>query len=119
MDALLSTFALALFGLFAGESAIAPHAAHEPAEISALSESPVYETTGIIRRIERERSMITITHEEIPGYMRKMTMPFWVEDMKLFDGLEVEDEVSLRFRRGEKGKHFIISISKTPKASEK
>jgi len=116
MDALLFSLAFALLSPILASAEPAPELA--PAEASELSESPVYETEGVIRRIEKERSMITITHEEIPGYMRKMTMPFWVDDLKLFEGLAVDDEVSFRFRRGEKGKHFILSISKK-KASSK
>lgn len=116
MDALLFSLAFALLSPISASAEPAPE--RFSAEAHELSESPVYETEGVIRRIEKERSMITITHEEIPGYMRKMTMPFWVDDLKLFEGLAVDDEVSFRFRRGEKGKHFILSISKK-KASPK
>lgn len=97
--------------------AIRPSVGAADTEAGSLSESPIYETEGVIRRIEKERSMLTITHEEIPGYMRKMTMPFWIEDPKLFEGLSVDDEISFRFRRGEKGKHFILSISKKSSSS--
>lgn len=120
MDAIITTLAFAFLTLFAS-----PAEAGSPFELGSIrsanpmSDANEWETEGIIRRIEKERSMITITHEEIPGYMRKMTMPFWIEDPKLFEGLEVDDEVSFRFRRGDKGKHFIIRISKKPKRSSK
>jgi Cu(I)/Ag(I) efflux system periplasmic protein CusF len=75
-------------------------------------EEKTWETRGVIKRIERERQMITIAHENIPGYMPPMTMPFWMESDALFEGLVVGDTVEFRFRRGEGGKHYIVSIEK-------
>jgi protein SCO1 len=76
------------------------------------AEAETWSARGVIKRIERDRGTITIHHEDVPGYMPSMTMPFWVESDALFDGLAVDDAVAFRFRRGEGGKHFIVSIEK-------
>jgi protein SCO1 len=76
------------------------------------AEAETWRARGVIKRIERDRGMITIHHEDVPGYMPSMTMPFWVESDALFEGLAVDDAVEFRFRRGEGGKHFIVSIEK-------
>jgi Cu/Ag efflux protein CusF len=105
-------FALTLFTAFAlpvGSSACArPEAS--AAEPSALADQEGWETTGTIERIEPDRRSITIRHADVPGYMPAMTMPFEVEDARLFEGLSVGDEVSFRFVRAEGGRHVLREI---------
>ncbi len=46
-----------------------------------------YELRGKVIEVDRERGMVTVAHEEIPGYMDAMTMPFTVRDSWAFAAL--------------------------------
>jgi protein SCO1/2 len=50
-----------------------------------------YRLKGVVRKIESER--VTISHEEIKGFMSAMTMPFHVSDRAALEGLNPGDEV--------------------------
>jgi protein SCO1/2 len=52
-----------------------------------------YEVRGTIRSIDPESRVLRIAHEEIPGYMTAMTMPFEVRDNALLKGLRPGDDV--------------------------
>jgi len=45
-----------------------------------------YPLTGQVLAVHAERNEILIRHEEIPGFMDAMTMPFGVKDPKLLAG---------------------------------
>ena len=49
-------------------------------------EAVTYEIRGQIISIQSEKNELTITHEEVPGFMPAMTMPFAVEDVRLLMG---------------------------------
>jgi protein SCO1/2 len=83
-----------------------------PDEPSAAADREGWETTGVVRRIEAEHHSITIQHEDVPGYMPAMTMPFEVEDPRLFEGLSVGDQVRFRFVRAEGGRHVLRAIQR-------
>ena len=51
-----------------------------------------YTVRGMFARVE-DNGMITVRHEEIPGYMDAMTMPFKVADANLHDGLQYGDKI--------------------------
>lgn len=55
-----------------------------------------YETRGIVRGISPDRSIIDIQHENIPGYMPSMTMPFSARDQKEIVDLRLGDAISFR-----------------------
>ncbi len=44
-------------------------------------------------RVEDDGTTMTVRHEEIPGYMAAMTMPFKVGEASLLDGLEYGDKI--------------------------
>jgi protein SCO1/2 len=46
--------------------------------------------------VHPEEKSVRIKHEEIPGYMQAMTMPFDVKDAKELSGIEAGDPVSFR-----------------------
>lgn len=52
-----------------------------------------YTLTGIVRHVDREAGVVTIRHDEVPGYMPKMTMPFHVVDKALLDDVRPDDKV--------------------------
>ncbi|MEP6708722.1 MAG: SCO family protein [Verrucomicrobiota bacterium] len=55
-----------------------------------------YEARGIVRGFAPDRSTIDVEHEEIPGFMPSMTMPFSVKDSKQIAGFNIGDAISFR-----------------------
>jgi protein SCO1/2 len=79
--ALIICLAVALFGC--GRSTT-----HETAEH--------YETRGVVRGFSPDRQTIEIQHENIPGFMPSMTMPFVAQDPKQIANLKIGDAISFR-----------------------
>jgi protein SCO1/2 len=69
----------------------------------ACTRAREYEVRGQIVAVNRDRQEITIAHEDIPGFMPGMTMPFKVHDARLLDGRTPGDLVhaSLAVRQTE------------------
>jgi Cu/Ag efflux protein CusF len=77
------------------------HAEHAPAATSGdlhSAEAKSFAVIGVVRKIEPERNRIVIQHEEIPGYMAAMTMPFQVKDAKQLEGVQPGDTVQFQLR---------------------
>ena len=55
-----------------------------------------YDTRGVVRGFSPDRSTIEIQHENIPGFMPSMTMPFVARDSKLIADLKTGDAISFR-----------------------
>src|SRR5215472_11438645 len=55
-----------------------------------------YDTRGVVRGFSPDRSTIEIQHENIPGFMPSMTMPFVVRDPKQIADLRTGDAISFR-----------------------
>src|SRR5215470_7764531 len=55
-----------------------------------------YDTRGVVRGFSPDRSTIEIQHENIPGFMPSMTMPFVVRDPKQIADLKTGDAISFR-----------------------
>jgi len=58
-----------------------------------------HETRGVVREIRSEGRTLVIEHEEFPGFMEAMTMPFDVADPKLSAGLATGDRVQFTITR--------------------
>lgn len=97
-----SLCALALFVGCGGPSAGpgAPVQAEKEPEI----EVKVYDLTGVVRGIDVGGRELQIHHDEIPGFMKAMTMPFTVaEDVDMDDfrvGDELEAKLEVEFEDG-------------------
>ena len=63
-----------------------------PAESSAFH----YEVRGLVRGLPPDHKTVEVEHEEIPGFMPAMTMPFEVRDGKELAGLTVGDAIAFR-----------------------
>jgi protein SCO1/2 len=63
---------------------------------SADSSARFYQVRGIIRGFAPDRSTVSIEHEDIPGFMPSMTMPFSVKDQKEIADLKIDDAISFR-----------------------
>ncbi len=61
--------------------------ASEPA-VETADEATVYRVRGVVRKIVDGGAMAVIDHEEIPGYMAAMSMPFHPREPALFASLE-------------------------------
>ena len=70
-----------------------------------------YETRGIVRGFSPDRATIEIQHENIPGFMPSMTMPFSARDRKEIVDLKVGDAISFRLTVTEKD-FWIDSVRK-------
>lgn len=55
-----------------------------------------HEARGVIRELPLDGQSIVIRHEEIPGFMPKMTMTLRVRDLRMLQGLKEGDEVSFQ-----------------------
>jgi protein SCO1/2 len=55
-----------------------------------------YDTRGIVRGFSPDRSAIEIQHENIPGFMPSMTMPFVARDPKQIAELKTGDAIAFR-----------------------
>ena len=71
-----------------------------------------YTTNGVIVGIDRDRLSVTIRHEDVPGYMPAMTMPFDLRSASQVDGLDVNDAVRFTFQPESGGRHVVVEIQK-------
>ena len=55
-----------------------------------------YDTRGVVRGFSPDRSAIEIQHENIPGFMPSMTMPFVARDPKEVADLKTGEAISFR-----------------------
>ena len=67
---------------------------------------------GVVRGIMPEIGVMVLSHGDMPGYMRPMTMGFKVASPELYRDLEVGDEVRFTVR-GNPPRVAIVAIEKT------
>jgi protein SCO1/2 len=69
------------------------------------STSKTFTVKGVVRKVDAQAGEVTIAHEEIVGFMPKMTMPFSLKDRTLLEdvqpGDEVEGPLKVDFQGGE------------------
>lgn len=58
---------------------------------------------GVIESIDKDNSMVQISHEDIPDYMPAMNMPFHVKSKALLDSIQPGDKVDFTLKDSEKG----------------
>jgi protein SCO1 len=80
---------------------------------SVDSSARSYEVRGIVRGFAPDRSTVSIEHEDIPGFMPSMTMPFSVKDQKDIAGLKIGDAISFRMTLTDKDL-FLDQVKKIP-----
>ena len=111
----LLTTPRALFALLIALSAsacLSPESASGEVASAETQQANQYTTNGVVRGIDRDRLSITIQHEDVPGYMPAMTMPFSLRSASQVDGLDVNDNVRFTFAAEGGGRHAIVSITK-------
>lgn len=67
-------------------------ASSPPPQASAVPKT--YAVRGVVQMISPDQRRATIKHEDIPGYMRAMTMEFTARDTNALNGISAGDEVS-------------------------
>ena len=78
---------------------------------SAESAGPTrYTTRGRIEGLTPMRA--DIAHEDVPGYMPPMTMPFFAKEEGQLTPFTVGDSVEFTFEVQEAGRHEIVEITK-------
>ena len=53
-----------------------------------------YELKGKVMSVEKDKHLVTVSHEEIKGFMGAMTMPFMVRDEWVFDQAAPGDQIT-------------------------
>jgi protein SCO1 len=69
-----------------------PASSPPPAQASAAPK--MYAVRGVVQMISPNQRSATIKHEDIPGYMRAMTMEFTARDTNVLNGISAGDEIS-------------------------
>lgn len=72
-----------------------------------------FQVRGIVRALAPDRSAVSVEHENIPGIMPSMTMPFSVQDQKDIARLKIGDAISFRMTITDKDL-FIDEVKKIP-----
>ena len=70
------------------------------------------DVAGVVRGVMPEIGVMVLSHADMPGYMRPMTMGFKVASPELYKDLEVGDEVRFTVR-GNPPRVSIVAIEKT------
>jgi protein SCO1/2 len=73
-----------------------------------------YETRGVVRGFSPDRSAIEIQHENIPGFMPSMTMPFVARSVKEVADLKTGEAISFRMTVTQKD-FWIDNVKKIPR----
>jgi protein SCO1/2 len=89
----------------------APSGADAGADAGAVRS---YSSRGVVRGIDTGKKTITIAHEDIPGYMKAMTMPFDLRDTSLVKGVSDGDKISFTFTDEGQGRLVVQSIQIAP-----
>ena len=55
-----------------------------------------YEVKGVVRKINSDRNQLVVKHEEIPGFMAAMTMPFDVRPTNEMSKVKPGDRIAFR-----------------------
>ena len=95
----ISSLSLALVVVCAGPLLHRLPAAPPAGDAAQPTSHPV---TGVVQSVMPERSALLVKHEEIPGFMRAMTMMFLVEP-EVLEWVKVDDKITGRLYRDESG----------------
>ena len=73
----------------------------------------LFTVKGVVKSIEEDLSSARIEHEEIPGYMQAMTMPFAIGDADEWTSLQTGDSISFLLHVTDE-RSWIDGVEKTP-----
>jgi len=75
-----------------------PPAATTSPATNQVAEAKAYSVTGIVREVKVDGKTVVIKHDEIPGYMQAMTMPFEVRNPELLKDVTSGDRLKFQLR---------------------
>ena len=78
---------------------------------SKKAEAKTYAATGHVKGFAPDRKFVNIRHDDIPDYMKAMTMSFEVKSPSLIEGLSPGDKVSFKFTDDD-GRRVITELKK-------
>jgi protein SCO1/2 len=104
---------LGLAALLGVSSAMCSTASAPPAHADAAV-APSYSATGTVRAVDAEKKTILIMHNDIPGFMKAMTMLFELRDGAVVNGVAQGDKVSFTFTDEGQGRLVVQSLLKNP-----
>jgi len=93
--------AFALAAALGAASACRKAEAPKPAAAAAGAEKP-YPLKGVVVSVDAAAAKVIVRHEEVPGYMDAMTMPFNVAEPKMLAELHPGDEIEAKLVVGDK-----------------
>lgn len=79
---------------------------------SPASGAKAYQSRGVVKAFGEGRKTVKISHEDIPGYMKAMTMPFAVSAPSVLEGMKEGDAVEFSFTEESDGRLLLQSIKK-------
>lgn len=62
-------------------------------------ETQTYRSVGVVKRVDKEKGLITVDHEDIPGYMSPMEMTEPVAEPALLEAVKAGDKVDFEILR--------------------
>ncbi|HVG32057.1 MAG TPA: SCO family protein [Pyrinomonadaceae bacterium] len=71
----------------------ASQACQRKPEATAAATGRRYEVKGKVVRVDKEKHRVTLDHEEIPGYMEAMIMPYTLKDEQILNELAPGDQL--------------------------
>lgn len=78
----------------------------------SASQAEVHTTEGTIESIAPNGRVVHIAHDDIPGYMLAMTMPFEAQSPKMLAGLKAGDRVVFKFEERDDGRRVLLECKK-------
>src|SRR5688572_16015344 len=103
---------LAVFGFAACNRSSSTPTGDTTSTSAPQSGKKAYTTKGTIKSFGEGRKTVKIAHEEIPGYMKAMTMPFAASAPTMLDSLNEGDAVDFSFSEESDGRMLLQSIKK-------
>jgi Cu/Ag efflux protein CusF len=91
--------------------AFAACGAARPTQTETVTSSTAPSTKGTIKEVRKNGAVLLVAHEDIPGVMPAMTMPFQVEEKARRGDLKVGDRIQFWIAERE-GLYVIIRLER-------
>jgi protein SCO1/2 len=72
-----------------------------------------YQLRGVVIEVHKAQRILKVKHDQIPGYMRAMTMDFPVRDEAALDALAPGDQITAELNVAAPGDYWLANIRKT------
>ena len=79
-------------------------------------DAPLHPLVGVVREVMPDRQALLVKHEEIPGFMKAMTMLLRVEP-EVLTRVKTGDAITAKLGRDADGKWFLRDVAVTAPAS--